>query len=102
MDFNRFYLGDNPSYFGTTFAEEVNCDTSQDSEELLACLQSVSVEDLVTKTGIFEKFFFVPSPWIPLTDKNFTSKPVLPLEPKLAYAQGKFANVNIYKSLSTN
>ena len=74
---------------------EIEDDLDQlNSLQILQILQKMPYEDLIGKTGLFEKFMFTKNPWKPIVDKH-ASQPFLPDDPKALLSDGQFNKVPI-------
>lgn len=84
-------FSDTPSYYAMTLAEEIGCG---DETDLVRCLRSKPFEEIVTKSAIFEKFFFLPQAWRPVVDAGWNGDdPTIPLDPHEAFVGGKYTQV---------
>jgi len=89
-----FGPGQSPAFHAATFVEAVGCDaTVSDSQRILDCLQSKTMEELMEKSRMFERYIWVPNPWKPLVDGHFATRPFLPFPIKESFQKGKYHKV---------
>jgi carboxylesterase type B len=83
-----------PSYYGSTLVEAVGCDAAAASTaKMLKCLQSKTMEEIMDKSRMFERYLWIPNPWKPFVDGGYSSKPFLTETVKEALEAGRFEQV---------
>ncbi len=90
-----FHFSKAPSEYANAVLEDLEPEDDLDqldSQQKLDILQKVSVEELVKRNALFEKFMFVRLPWLPIVDAH-SSKPFLPKSPKELLSEGSFNKV---------
>ncbi len=83
----------NSRHYGRSYVTMVGCDASERPSALLQCLQSVDLDKLMDASKSFERFTFMPSPWKPSVDGDYSKEPVLPMDYRALIEQGKFNKV---------
>ena len=90
-----------PAFYCRTFANAVGCDPSSSGPDLLACLQSLPVEELVRHVRLFDHedqvMHNAPSPWKPIQDGLFLHEKdaFLPKDPLDLLEAGEFSDVPV-------
>ena len=88
------HFGESPAFYAAGAIDAVGCEAGVSSEDVLACLREKSADEIVSQTGLYEKFFNTFSPWKPVVDANFSSSPLLPDEPINLFMAGKYQSVS--------
>jgi carboxylesterase type B len=77
-----------PAYYTRSFADELGCDGSLASQDLVKCMQKLPAYDIVNN---FIKYA-EDTRFKPIVD-DFSSKPFLPIDPLQAFEKGSFNDV---------
>ncbi len=88
FDIPALYFERDPKYYGQKYVAEVGCDPEKSSEEILKCLQGISVDVLMDKGRMFEKLLFMPNPWKPVVD-SYSKKPFVKDDPRHIMEKGQ-------------
>ena len=87
-----------PEHYAKLMIEDLDTEDEIDqlnSLQLLQLLQKVSLDQIVSKNGMFEKYMFMTIPWKPLIDV-YASEPFIPGDPKILISEGSYNKVIIY------
>lgn len=87
------HMDKKPRIYAKRLAEEFNCD-NDNPDVITRCLQKVPALDLARKTDFFLQFPWIgPVIWLPIVD-NFSSNPILPIDPMEALTSGSYTKVS--------
>ena len=94
--------GHNTPKHAIQYADLVSKNLGCDEEEnVLACMQNRDLPEIVSQTNLIDgNLQFIPY-WMPVPDKDFTSKPFLLKDPELVLFSGEF-NTEIEVIIGTN
>ena len=84
------FIDKTPKGYGTKFVHALQCNAGADEGRLMACLQKLPVETLMTKQTMFEEMFSMPNVWKPVVD-SFAEEPFLRDDPEKLMKEGLFS-----------
>ena len=72
---------------------ECIADMRRSQEIILMYILPQTMEELMEKSRMFERYIWVPNPWKPLVDGHFATRPFLPFPIKESFQKGKYHKV---------
>ena len=88
-----------PEHYAKLMIEDLDTEDEIDqlnSLQLLQLLQKVSLDQIVSKNGMFEKYMFMTIPWKPLIDV-YASEPFIPGDPTILISEGSYNKVIVFQ-----